>query len=241
MELMKRYSGILAALSVLAILGISAVPANAAFMLRLMSGATTILVTDQGAGDLTAGAGEVGIITFIGVVGGFNINVTIGSSKPLLGSASLPTMNITSLNATTTGGAPAFPRTLKIELTDTDFIGPLPSPAGFNYFLSGTLVPGTLSGSAFVDDGNVGFATTTQIGSTLSGGPGDFSASTSGSAPFTAPYSATIVATITHTAPSQTTTFDTTLSAVPEPTSLLLLGSGLAALGLRFRRKVKKA
>jgi PEP-CTERM motif len=71
-------------------------------------------------------------------------------------------------------------------------------------------------------------------------GPGAFSSSDSEGFVHSGPYSLFTQATINFTGPG-VVSFDSDLSTVPEPTSLLLLGSGLAGIGLWSRRKKKSA
>jgi hypothetical protein len=212
---------------------VAAQDADAFFKLDLTAGANTVVIQDNMGGDIDP---TVGLITYSGTVGAnWNINVTIGSSKPFLGSADNPMMNITSLNATSTAGG-----TLTIMLTDTDFTGVVP---GFFSSLNGTLVPGSISLDTYYDNGNGEFALTTQVGNIgplL--GPAPVGDTDSGLASVTPPYSLTMVSNVVHTAGGDRTTFDATISGVPEPSTLLLLGFGLAGVaGFAWRRKKKQS
>lgn len=59
--------------------------------LQLSDGTTTITVTDQGIGDID---GNTGVIVFHGSIGAFNINVTTGITKPVLGSPTQPVLDL---------------------------------------------------------------------------------------------------------------------------------------------------
>ncbi len=106
--------------------------ANAGFVLTLDDLGTTgidVIVVDEGPagtsttkGDSThvdAVFGTAGLIQYAGTVGDFDINVTTGISKPLIGPA---TLDLSSVNVTSLVGG-SVPSTLVIMLTDTDFSG----------------------------------------------------------------------------------------------------------------------
>src|SRR5208282_5572230 len=95
---MKKQIVTLAALTILLLLG-SGSKALAVLQLTLTDDlGNTVTITDNGPGDTDP---TVGSISFVGAVGSnpnWYINVTGGLSKPVLGSASAPELDITTLN-----------------------------------------------------------------------------------------------------------------------------------------------
>jgi len=216
----------------------------------------SVVITDNGSGDMTA---QDGAITFSGAVGGFQINVTTGLSKPAIGETNnYAELDLNSVNVRFTGAG-----TLRLTLEDGDYtLGPN-GPLSVGAMLGGTLsapagssvtfqswadsdnllpdlgadspVPGVLAPiGAFPVGRDAAFTSTPTFG------PGAFSTSGSGEFNKTGNYSLFSQATLVFTG-SGNVSFDLNTSVVPEPTSVLLLGSGLAALGLLGRKKARKS
>ncbi len=222
--------------------------ANASLILTLDDLATVgvldIIIVDNGSvgtatpkGASTTADGDAlsGVINYTGVVGNFSVNATTGISKPVIGSGGLGTIGLSSVSVS--GGA----GTLEIMLTDTDFNAPFETIILAN--LLGGTTDGTILAKGFLDTANAEFGDSFSLPEQGLFGPGSFSSTVSASAGVVvAPYSLTDIVTIVHTGAGQFTSYGKQLTATPtpEPSTMLLLGSGLAGLGF-FRRRRKAA
>jgi|SRR5215510_3528736 len=231
-------------------------PVSATMRLRiedLVAGVGAV-ITDNGPGDSNP---LVGVLTFSSGVGSFAVNVTTGLSKPLIGGVSdLGQIDLNSVNVLTSGAG-----TLRLTLEDTGYVagpgstlqvfgtagGTLIAPAGSTITVQswangGDLVPELGPDQAVV--GAIGPIGGIPAGSVTAWtpeavfGPGAFSGSSDGEfnngAGDTFSLFAQVQVSFTG---GGSVSFDENQQVVPEPASLLLLGAGVAALGLLASRK----
>jgi hypothetical protein len=213
---MKTVSKILMiAVAMVMLIGIQAVQAIPT--LTMTQGVNIVTLTDTDSD---------GVIAFNGAVGIFNINFTTGITKPALGSAILPDMDLNSVNLNANGAG-----TLKITFTDDNF-GPY--TGGFLLNAGGTTNNNTVNFKAYVDSVQI-----IDLGTFGGSGSQAFSASVSGgNGVYLNPFSLTTEATITTTGRSNAS-FDAEL-VTPEPGTIMLLGSGLIGAAFYARRRKTK-
>ena len=217
---MKLIKPLIAGLIAIVLASGLALSAHATPTLTLSDGTTTIMVMDNGAGDLDP---ILGSVLFNGAVGSnFGVQAAAGLTKPADGSASAPAIDLDGLTHALGAG------TLTMTFTETDF----------------TAFPGILTGSFSATVGAGGSATNIVMQNALDlitngpfGAPGGFS---SGSAALIdgAPYSLTETAILTFGARGGTTSFDAMASVPGVPdggTTVTMLGIGLLAVGAAGR------
>jgi hypothetical protein len=234
---MKFSRHALGAAAALALTFGAAIPAHASFFAAICddlacTGGNDIVVQDNAAGDTIGAAGG---ISFSTAAFGYSLLVNTSQSKPMIGSAAAPQLDLT-YSATTSGSSAA---NVFLYASDTDFL----SSGSFVLGLGGTNSggSGSATGRAWGGSNNTALSFS---GANLLGTVGALSgAAASGTATgsFTSavsPYSLTIgVAISRSSAGTSTGDLNFQVTPIPEPETYALMMAGLGALGFVARRR----
>lgn len=218
-------------------LSTQAIP-SASVRLSDNNGATWTTIYDNNfmAGTALDANASAGVVTYSGTIGVWTVSFATGTSIPVSGgTASSPVLDLASFSASSAGGG-----TLILEFSDTDF-GPS-TGSHIEAFLSGSIAVGTGStggSAAFTTYANASNALFDKSGGALTtialASPGGFGMD-SGGVLGVGPYSLTERVVLTHNT-AGSSSLDAHLTVVPDGgTTLMLLGSGVTALGLIRRR-----
>jgi hypothetical protein len=212
---MKSFSnlGVLLAVGVTAFVATPRAFATAELILNDGNGHTATIVASS------CGA-SCEVASFNGVLGDWNINVTTGTSAP----GQTPEMDLNSINH---HNLSATASTLTIEWSDSGFT---PATPGFQLNIGGTVgAHGTVTAALYGGNSNTAFDLSNQIGTTMSfsNPPISFSGSQNAfmSGLSASPYSLTEVTTVSFGRAAGQASFDFSVDTVPEPSSVLMLGT----------------
>lgn len=223
---MKRKAAILVALMAFCLGSTLIANADVIATLRLTSGASTVTITDGGAGDTCLVAG---CITFSGSVGDWIINVSTGLTSPVLAVGS---MDLAYQDAKLTG-TPAS--SISISFTTQGN-----SKSGFlNTDLGGTNNNTTTAYAVYFDNSDTAFGMANLVASFGPTGASPVNFLGGGSVAGDSSFSVTQVVTIAGGAGAANASGDAQLT-IPEPASMSILGAGLIGLAGLFRRRLAK-
>ena len=205
--------------------------------ISIYDGSTLVTIIDNGSGDSDS---RQGVINYSGTMGVWALQVVVAQSVPFTSTAAWPYLDMTFMATSSASGS------LDLWMTTTDLTAP--GPPALHWGIGG-ITDGTVSYAAYRDASNSLFGTSQTLGTLGPYGnntPFQAFVGTAGTsvASMGALYSLSQHISISHPNPQylkSLTTGNAHLSAVPEPTTLLLLGSGLLGLGAfsRLRRKKK--
>lgn len=203
-------------------LGLSGV-AQAVPTLKISDGVLPEITIGDGAGGDSNGA--AGVVTWIGSVGVWTVNVDTGITKPAFGSADNPFMDLAFVDISSAAG------TLTLKFSETGF-----TKLGTASSLIGGTTSGTVSYSTYWSATNTLFAMDNLLSSSGSLGGGAYSNAAFTGNILSGPYSLTQVITITHTG-AGSSSGDAELRVPDSGSTIALLGAALATLGLISRRR----
>lgn len=181
-------------------------------------------ITDNSAEDSAA---QTGLISYIGSVGGFNLVINVGTSKPLLTNGAMDLLNFTLAG---TG-------TIAIEITDTGFTPGQSSPYLFSAGGTSTNRPGvTFQAGGTSSNTEFDLTTSTGVLGVTNGINNSFSTGGTFGPGGADPYSLTMRAVITHNSFLDATSFDAEVRPAPAPAGLVMALTALPFFGLLRRR-----
>lgn len=216
--------------------GVLAPTAHADMSLSLDDGVNPLVsVTDNDVGDSDA---TVGLINYSGGIGVFSVLISIGTSKPVIGTALSNEIDLTSVTVSSLGAG-----VLTMKLTDTGFTLPAPyGPQGHLYSRLSSTTTGTgVTLTQIMDPDNLEFASPLdgdEVSLFHSHGSGAVASNLGISAPVVSgdPFSITEVAVVTHSGAGQITSFGAFSQVVPVPGAVLLGMLGLSVAGIKLRK-----